>query len=121
VWCEVRRRVLSGNAVESLREKLLARCRACGWLKARGQQRPEASHVLVVIRVLNRLASVAETLRAALAPRCSAPRVPTPVGKPASQGPTRSIRAQEMGSSGAKVTVGRVPGALRHGRSSYSW
>jgi hypothetical protein len=37
-----------------------------GLLKARGQQRTDSTHVLAAIRVLNRLALVAETLRAAL-------------------------------------------------------
>jgi transposase len=37
-----------------------------GWLKARGQQRTDSTHVLAAIRVLNRLELVAETLRAAL-------------------------------------------------------
>ena len=37
-----------------------------GWLTARGQQRTESTHVLAAIRVLHRLALVAETLRAAL-------------------------------------------------------
>jgi transposase len=37
-----------------------------GLLKARGQQRTDSTHVLAAIRVLNRLALVAEPLRAAL-------------------------------------------------------
>ena len=37
-----------------------------GWLKARGQQRTDSTHVLAAIRVMNRLELVAETLRAAL-------------------------------------------------------
>jgi len=37
-----------------------------GWLKARGQQRTDSTHVLAAIRVLNRLERVAATLRAAL-------------------------------------------------------
>src|SRR5207302_7413117 len=37
-----------------------------GWLKARGQQRTDSTHVLAAIRVMNRLELVAEMLRAAL-------------------------------------------------------
>jgi transposase len=61
-----RDRLLAGSAVERLLDKLLERCRAMGWLKARGQQRTDSTHVLAAIRVLNRLELVADTLRAAL-------------------------------------------------------
>jgi transposase len=66
VLSEFRDRLLAGSAVERLLDKLLERCRATGWLKARGQQRTDSTHVLAAIRVLNRLELVAETLRAAL-------------------------------------------------------
>jgi transposase len=61
-----RDRLLAGSAVERWLDKLLERCRAMGWLKARGQQRTDSTHVLAAMRVLNRLELVAETLRAAL-------------------------------------------------------
>src|ERR671923_2644685 len=66
VLSEFRDRLLAGRAAELLLDKLLERCRAMGWLKARGQQRTDSTHVLAAIRVLNRLELVAETLRAAL-------------------------------------------------------
>jgi len=66
VLSEFRDRLLASSAEELLLEKLLERCRAMGWLKARGQQRTDSTHVLAAIRVLNRLELVAETLRAAL-------------------------------------------------------
>src|SRR6266568_7854569 len=66
VLSEFRDRLLAGSAVERLLDKLLERCRAMGWLKARGQQRTDSTHVLAAIRVLNRLELVAETLRATL-------------------------------------------------------
>src|SRR5229473_3898155 len=66
VLSEFRDRLLAGDAEELLLEKLLERCRALGWLKARGSQRTDSTHVLAAIRVLNRLELVAETLRAAL-------------------------------------------------------
>src|SRR3982751_2648315 len=66
VLSEFRDRLLAGSAEELLLDKLLERCRAVGWLKARGAQRTDSTHVLAAIRVLNRLELVAETLRAAL-------------------------------------------------------
>jgi transposase len=63
---EFRSRLRNGGAEERLLERLLARCRELGLLKARGRQRTDATHVLASIRVLNRLELVAETLRAAL-------------------------------------------------------
>src|ERR1044071_2385486 len=66
VLSEFRDRPLASSAEELLLDKLLERCRALGWLKARGQQRTDSTHVLAAIRVLNRLELVAETLRAAL-------------------------------------------------------
>src|SRR2546428_4755047 len=66
VLSEFRDRLLAGSAEELLLEKVLERCRAMGWLKARGRQRTDSTHVLAAIRVLNRLELVAETLRAAL-------------------------------------------------------
>jgi transposase len=61
-----RDRLLAGSAAELLLDTLRERCRALGWLQARGPQRTDSTHVLAAIRVLNRLARVAETLRAAL-------------------------------------------------------
>src|SRR5579871_1957297 len=46
--------------------RLLDQARARGWLKARGRQRTDSTHVLAAIRTLNRLMLVAETVRAAL-------------------------------------------------------
>src|SRR2546425_6479424 len=66
VLSEFRDRLLAGSAEEILLEKLLERCRALGWLKARGAPRTDSTPVLAAIRVLNRLELVAETLRAAL-------------------------------------------------------
>jgi transposase len=66
VLSEFRDRLLAGSAEELLLDTLLERCRAMGWLKTRGPQRTDSTHVLAAIRVLNRLELVAETLRAAL-------------------------------------------------------
>src|SRR2546421_1131980 len=66
VLSALRDRLLASSAEALLLEKLLECCRAMGWLKARGSQRTDSTHVLAAIRVLNRLELVAETLRAAL-------------------------------------------------------
>ncbi len=66
VLSEFRDRLLAGSAEERLLDMLLERCRALGFLKARGPQRTDSTHVLAAIRVLSRLELVAETLRAAL-------------------------------------------------------
>jgi transposase len=66
VLSEFRDRLLAGSAEVLLLDKLLERCRALGFLKVRGQQRTDSTHVLATIRVLSRLELVAETLRAAL-------------------------------------------------------
>src|SRR5262245_43264876 len=60
VLSEFRDRLLTGSAAELLLDKLLGRCRALGLLKARGQQRTDSTHVLAAIRILHRLALVAE-------------------------------------------------------------
>jgi transposase len=65
VLSEFRDRWLAGSAEERLFDTLLERCQALGLLKARGPQRMDATHVLAAIRVLSRLALVAERLRAA--------------------------------------------------------
>jgi transposase len=66
VLSEFRDRLLDSHAEALLLDTLLERCRALGWLTARGQQRTDSTHVLAAIRVLNRLELVAETLRATL-------------------------------------------------------
>jgi transposase len=66
VLCEFRARLVAGGAEQLLLEALLEACRARGYLKARGRQRTDSTHVLGALRVLNRLERVAETLRDAL-------------------------------------------------------
>ncbi len=66
VLSEFRARLLAGSSETLLLDKLLMRCREMGLVKARGQQRTDATRVLAAIRTLNRLELVAETLRAAL-------------------------------------------------------
>jgi len=66
VLCEFRRRLLTGRAELRLFETLLAQLKAHGFVRARGRQRTDSTHVLAAIHVLNRLECVGETLRHAL-------------------------------------------------------
>jgi transposase len=61
-----RARLVQSSAEQRLLDILLERCQERGYLKARGRQRTDSTHVLGALRVLDRLERVAETLRAAL-------------------------------------------------------
>jgi transposase len=63
VLSEFRTRLVSGGAVERLLRVVLEHCQARGWLKARGRQRTDSTHVLAAVRALNRLELVGETVR----------------------------------------------------------
>jgi hypothetical protein len=49
-----------------LLDMLLNKCRERKWLKVKGRQRTDSTHVLGWIRAITRLVGVGETLRAAL-------------------------------------------------------
>src|SRR5215204_4772329 len=66
VLSEFRARLLEGGAEQMLLERMLERFGERGWVKARGRQRTDSTHVLAAVRVLNRLECVGETMRAAL-------------------------------------------------------
>lgn len=66
VLCEFRARLVEGGAEHLLFDKLLDLCRRRRWLKARGRQRTDSTHVLAAVHALNRLQCAAETLRHAL-------------------------------------------------------
>jgi transposase len=66
VLTEFRTRLLAGGAETHLLQALLELCKRRGWLKARGRQRTDSTHVLAAIRDLNRLECAGETLRHAL-------------------------------------------------------
>jgi transposase len=66
VLSEFRQRLLTGGEEEVLLNTLLQVCQERGWLKERGKQRTDSTHVLAAIRTMNRLECVGETLRAAL-------------------------------------------------------
>lgn len=62
VLSEFRSRLVKGDAEERLLDLLLQRCQEGGWLKARGRQRTDSTHVLAKIRALNRALCVAQTM-----------------------------------------------------------
>ena len=66
VLSEFRTRLLAGGAETQLLQALLELCKSRVWLKARGRQRTDSTHVLAAIRDLNRLECAGETLRHAL-------------------------------------------------------
>lgn len=66
VLTEFRARLIENHAEELLLEKMLTLFQQKGWLKARGRQRTDSTHVLAKIRALNRVLCVWETMRAAL-------------------------------------------------------
>lgn len=66
VLSEFRTRLLAGQAEQRLLTTLLERAKAHGWVRAKGRQRTDSTHVLAAVRTLNRLELVGETLRHAL-------------------------------------------------------
>ena len=66
VLSEFRARLVAGSAEGRLLDALVAACVQQGYLKARGKQRTDSTHVLAAVRTLYRLERVAETLRATL-------------------------------------------------------
>lgn len=66
VLSEFRTRLVKGGGEQLLFDALLTHAKDRGWLKARGRQRTDSTHVLAVIETLSRLECVAETLRHAL-------------------------------------------------------
>lgn len=66
VLSEFRSRLVDGKAELHLLETLLSRLQELGFLKKRGRQRTDSTHVMAAVRSLNRLERVAETVRAAL-------------------------------------------------------
>jgi transposase len=63
---DFRERLVRHEGAQQLLDRLLETCKARGWIKTRGKQRTDSTHVLAAIRTLNRLELVLETLRAAL-------------------------------------------------------
>ena len=66
VLTEFRTRLIAGGGEQRLLDRMLARFKARGLVKARGKQRTDSTHVLAAVHDLHLLELVAETLRAAL-------------------------------------------------------
>ena len=66
VLSEFRTRLVAHTAEERFLEAVLTLCKEQGWLKVRGRQRTDSTHVLAKVRALNRAECVVETLRHAL-------------------------------------------------------
>lgn len=66
VLTEFRNRLIAGKAEAQLLDRMLVRFGAAGYLKARGRQRTDSTHVLAAVRAINRLVCVGETLRQGL-------------------------------------------------------
>jgi transposase len=66
VLSEFRSRLVEGGKERLLLEKLLEGCKERGYLKVRGRQRTDSTHVLGALRLLSKWERTAETMRAAL-------------------------------------------------------
>ncbi len=66
VLSEYRDRLIEGKVENKLLDDMLEKFQASGWVKARGKQRTDSTHILAAIRKLNRLECVGETMRRAL-------------------------------------------------------
>jgi transposase len=62
VLSEFRSRLIAGQAEQRLLDLLVEQCREGGWLKARGRQRTDSTHILARIRSLSRTLRVAQTM-----------------------------------------------------------
>ena len=63
---DFRGRLLAHEAGQRFLDTFLAACKARGWIKARGTQRTDSTHVLAAIRTLHRLECVLEAMHYAL-------------------------------------------------------
>src|SRR5919198_2465412 len=63
---DFRQRMLAHGAAQRLLDTFLTACKARGWIKARGTQRTDSTHVLAAVRTLHRFECVLEAMRHAL-------------------------------------------------------
>lgn len=66
VLCAFRERLLRAEAGSRIFERLVEKVREGGWIKKRGVQRTDSTHVLAAVRRLNRVELLGERVRAAL-------------------------------------------------------
>ena len=65
-FSEFRTRLVTGATEQRILDAILTKCRAHGWLMARGRQRTDSTHVLAHVHAVNRVEGVRDTLRHAL-------------------------------------------------------
>jgi transposase len=63
---DFRERLLVHEAAQRLLDTFLTACKARGWIKARGTQRTDSTHVLAAVRTLHRFECVLEAMHQAL-------------------------------------------------------
>src|SRR5438552_3726890 len=63
---DFRQRLLAHDAAQRFLDTFLTTCKARGWIKARGTQRTDSTHVLAAIRTLHRLECALEAMHYAL-------------------------------------------------------
>ncbi len=63
VLSEFRSRLLANQAERRLFDVMLSQFRERGWIKERGKQRTDSTHVLAAVRAVNRLECVGEAMR----------------------------------------------------------
>ena len=63
VLSEFRQRLVQGSAETQLLDRMLTQLKQAGYLKGRGRQRTDSTHVLAAVRAVNRLVLLGETLR----------------------------------------------------------
>jgi transposase len=66
VLCEFRSRLISGGAEQLLFDTILEISRKRGWIKVRGKQRTDSTHIVAAVRRMNRVELVGEALFHAL-------------------------------------------------------
>lgn len=114
VLCEFRARLLEGSLDQLLLEALLAACRTQGLLRRRGRQRTASTHVLGVLRLLNRLDQVADWTRSPR--RCGRRWTRSRMRSRTGSWPTRHLRGSSATADGSRSTVS--PKDAKHERSS---
>ena len=63
---DFRDRLLTHEAAQRLLDTFLLACKARGWIKARGTQRTDSTHILAAVRTLHRFECMLEAMRQAL-------------------------------------------------------
>jgi transposase len=66
ILSEFRARLVEGQAIHLLLDRLLECCKQRGWVKDQGRQRTDSTHILSSARAQSRLEVIGETLRHAL-------------------------------------------------------